>query len=67
MWSRPQNRKVNRRKSEGGRLRLNGALLARVGISAVVLAVLGIAVTLTLGAIDQNITQVAVTGRFQRV
>ena len=31
------------------------------------LAVLGIAITLALGALDQNITQVAVTGRFQRV
>ena len=34
---------------------------------ALSVAVLAIAATLTLGALDQNITQVSVTGRFQRV
>ena len=63
MWGKPKNR----RKNEGTRLQLSGVLLARFGIAAAVLAVLGIAVTLTLGALDQNITQVSVTGRFQRV
>jgi cell division protein FtsQ len=63
MWGKPKNR----RKSEGGRFRFNAALFARVGVSAAVLAVLAIAGTVTLGAIDQNIMQVSVTGRFQRV
>ncbi len=60
-------KRKNRRKNEGRRFPLNGALLARVGVSAVVLAALAIAGTLTLGALDQDITQVSVTGRFQRV
>ena len=63
IWSKPKNR----RKSEGAGFRINTALLARFGIAAVVLAALGIAVTLTVSALDQNITQVSVTGRFQRV
>jgi cell division protein FtsQ len=63
MWSRPKNR----RKNEGGGFRFNTALLARFGIAAVVLGAHAIAVTLTLGAIDQNIAQVSVAGRFQRV
>lgn len=67
IWARPQNRKVNRRKTEGKKFHFNTALLARFGIAAAVLATLAIAVTLTVGAIDQNISQVSVTGRFQRV
>ncbi len=63
IWGKPKNR----RKNEGRRFPLNRALLARVGVSAVVLAALAIAGTLTLGALDQDITQVSVTGRFQRV
>jgi cell division protein FtsQ len=65
IFGKPQNRKVNRRKAEGGRF--NAALLARLGLGVLVIAVLGIAGTLGLGALDQNITQVSVTGRFQRV
>jgi cell division protein FtsQ len=61
------NKPKNRRKSEGGRFAFNGKLLARFGIAAVALTALGIAATVTLGAVDQNITQVSVTGRFQRV
>ncbi len=67
IWGKPQNRKVNRRRSEGGAFRLNAALLAKFGIAAVSIAALGIAVTLGLGALDQDITQVSVSGRFQRV
>ena len=63
MFGKPKNR----RKSEGSGFRFPGALVAKFGIAAAVLAVLGIAITLSLGALDQNITQVAVTGRFQRV
>ena len=61
------NRPKNRRKSESGGFRLNTPLLARLGVAAVALAALAIAVSLGLGALDQNITQVSVTGRFQRV
>ena len=67
IFSKAQNRKVNRRRSEGAGLRFNAALLARFGIAAVAVAALAIAGTLGLGALDQNITQVSVTGRFQRV
>jgi cell division protein FtsQ len=63
MWGKPKNR----RKSEERRWQISGALLARFGIAAAVLAVLGIAITLMVGTLDQNITQVSVTGRFQRV
>jgi cell division protein FtsQ len=63
IWGKPKNR----RKSEGAGLRFNAALLARFGIAAVVLAALAITATVTLGAIDQHITQVSVTGSFQRV
>jgi cell division protein FtsQ len=63
IWAKPKNR----RKNEGTKFRLNTPLLARFGIAAVVLAVLAVGATLTLGAIDQHISQVSVTGRFQRV
>jgi len=63
MFGKPKNR----RKSEGSGFRFPGALVAKFGIAAAILAVLGIATTLCLSALDQNITQVAVTGRFQRV
>ncbi len=42
-------------------------MLARLGLIALSVTVLAIAATLTLGALDQNITQVSVSGRFQRV
>jgi cell division protein FtsQ len=63
MWGKPKNR---RKGGESG-FKLSGPWVARAGISVAVLAVLGIAVSLTVGALDQEITQVAVTGRFQRV
>jgi cell division protein FtsQ len=63
VWSKPKNR----RKNEGPRFRVNGPLLARLGLAAIAIGALAIAATLTLGALDQNITQVSVTGRFQRV
>jgi cell division protein FtsQ len=62
-----QNKKVNRRVSAGPRLRPTGATLARFGVGALALAALAIAVALIAGMLDQNITQVSVTGRFQRV
>jgi cell division protein FtsQ len=61
------NKPKNRRRGEGQRFKFAGPWLARVGIGAAVLAVVAIAGTLTLGALDQAITQVSVTGRFQRV
>jgi hypothetical protein len=61
-----QNKKVNRRVSAGPRLRPTGATLARFGVGALALAALAIAVALIAGMLDQNITQVSVTGRFQR-
>jgi len=62
-----RNKKVSRRTGGEARPRIGGAALARIGMSTAVLAALGIASTLVLGALDQNITQVSVTGRFQRV
>lgn len=67
IWGKPQNKKVNRRKDGEGMLRVYRAFLARAAIGAAVLAVLGIAGFLLVGALDQNISQVYVTGRFQRV
>jgi cell division protein FtsQ len=68
IFFRQQNRKVNRRINGGeGRARLPAGMLARIGLVVLSAVVLGIAATLTLGAIDQNISQVSVTGRFQRV
>ena len=61
------NPKTGARTRRGGFRLPQPCCSARLGIAAAVLAVLGIAVTLALGALDQNITQVAVTGRFQRV
>ena len=63
-----QNRKGNRRIT-GNEKRpwFSGALVARLGIAALSVAVLAIAAMLIMGALDQHITQVAVTGRFQRV
>jgi cell division protein FtsQ len=57
----------NRRKNAEPRFQVSGPWLARLAVGAVVLAALGIAITLGAGALDQNITQVSVTGRFQRV
>jgi cell division protein FtsQ len=69
IFGKPQNRnkfkKVNR--SVGERLNISGAWLARFGIAALSIAAMSVAVTLTIGALDQNITQVSVSGRFQRV
>jgi cell division protein FtsQ len=67
MWGRPQNKKVNRRRSGERRLPIPAPLLVRAGITLTVLAVLGIAGSLALGALDQSIAQVNVSGRFQRV
>ncbi len=61
------NKKVNRRTGGESRWKITGAWLARFGIAALSLVVLGVAATLTMGAIDQDITQVSVAGRFQRV
>jgi cell division protein FtsQ len=63
MWGKPKNR----RKGGEPRFKFSHAWLTRVGVTVAVFAVLGIAATLTVGALDQNITQVSVTGRFQRV
>jgi cell division protein FtsQ len=63
MWGKPKNR----RKGGEPRFKFSSRWLARAGVSAAVIAVLAIAGVLTLGALDQNITQVSVTGRFQRV
>ena len=67
MFAKPGNRKINRRKDGESWFTVRGPLLARVGVGAVVLAALAVAVTLALGALDQNVTQVMVTGSFQRV
>ena len=64
IWGKPQNKKVNRRKDSEARLRVPGPVVARVAIGAAALAALAIAGVLTLGALDQHISQVAVTGRF---
>lgn len=63
MFGKPKNR----RKGEERQIRFAGPWLARVGIGVAVLAVVAVAGTLTLGALDQGIAQVSVTGRFQRV
>ncbi len=63
MWGKPKNR----RRGGEPRFKFSSRWLARVGVTAAVAAVLSIAATLTLGMLDQNITQVSVTGRFQRV
>ena len=62
-----QNKKGNRRVSSEQKPRVSAKLLAKLGVGALTLGALGIAATLTLGSLDQNITQVSVTGRFQRV
>jgi cell division protein FtsQ len=65
MFGPARNR--NRRKNVEPRFQVSGPLLARLGAGALVLAALGVAVTLGLGALDQDITRVSVAGRFQRV
>ena len=62
-----KNKKVNRRVSGEQKPRVPAALLAKLGLGALALGALGVAVTLTASALDQNITQVSVAGRFQRV
>jgi len=59
--------KKNRRKNTEPRFKVSGPLLAKLGVGAAVIGALVVTVMLGLGAIDQNITQVTVTGRFQRV
>ncbi|HTU66990.1 MAG TPA: cell division protein FtsQ/DivIB [Steroidobacteraceae bacterium] len=65
IFGKPQNK--NRRKREEARFKLSGPMLAKFGVGAAVLGALAVAVILGLGALDQNITQVSVMGRFQRV
>jgi cell division protein FtsQ len=67
MFAKPGNRKISRRKDGESWFKVQGPLLARLGLGIVVLAALVVAGTLGLGALDQNVTQVSVTGRFQRV
>ena len=67
MFGKPGNRKINRRKDGESWFKVQGPLLARLSVGAVILAALAVATTLGLGALDQNVTQVSVTGRFQRV
>jgi cell division protein FtsQ len=70
IFGRPQymNKNRNKKVDRGEKPPwFSAALLARLGLITLSVAVLAIAATLTLGAIDQNITQVSVTGRFQRV
>lgn len=67
MWGKPQNKKVNRRKDTESRFKVSGPALAKLVLGIAVVAVLAIAGSLTVGALDQNIAQVSVTGRFQRV
>lgn len=67
IWGRAQNKKVNRRTRGEERVRIPAAVVARIAIGAAVLAVLGIAGVLAVGALDQDISQISVTGRFQRV
>ena len=64
IFGKPGNKRVKRDKAS---LPFSAARLARVGIVALSLAVLGVGATLTLGALDQEISQVSVSGRFQRV
>jgi cell division protein FtsQ len=61
------NKNRNRRVGQEARVRLPGALLAKLGIAAAVLGAVSIAFTLGMGALDQQIAQVSVSGRFQRV
>jgi cell division protein FtsQ len=65
IFARPKPK--NRRTGGEKKTRISGAMLARIGVAALGVAALGIAVTLVVSALDQNITQVSVTGRFQRV
>jgi len=60
-------KKRNRRIDGEKRPRISAAALTRLGVGALALAALGIAGTLTVGALDQDITQVSVSGSFQRV
>lgn len=70
MFGQPRNRKVNRKVNrQGGEswFKVQGPLIARVGLGAVIVGALAVAITLGLGALDQDIARVSVTGRFQRV
>ena len=60
-------KKGNRRTPAEKQPGLSRALLARLGIAGLSTAALAIAATLTVGMLDQNISQVSVSGRFQRV
>lgn len=61
------NKNRNRRVEKQPRPFIQGKWLAKLGLAAAVLGALGISVTLAMGALDQDITQVSVSGRFQRV
>jgi cell division protein FtsQ len=61
------SKKRNRRIEGEKRARISAALLTRLGIALLALAAFGIAATITVNAVDQDITQVSVTGSFQRV
>ena len=65
IFGKPQNK--NRRKREEPRIRISGPLLAKIGVGVAVVGALVVAVVLGRGALDHSITQVSVTGRFQRV
>jgi cell division protein FtsQ len=67
IFTRPQNRKIHRRNGEDGGFKLAGPWLARAGIGVAVCGALAIAAWLAVGALDQGIATVSVTGRFQRV
>ncbi len=60
-------KKGNRRTPAEKQPWLSRALLARLGIAGLSTAALAIAATLTVGMLDQNLSQVSVSGRFQRV
>jgi cell division protein FtsQ len=64
IFGKPKNRRTT---AEEKRPRIAVAWLAKGGIAALTVTILGFAGTLVLSALDQNITQVSVTGRFQRV
>jgi cell division protein FtsQ len=63
VWGKPRNRRTGGEKTP----LIPAAWLARISILAGVLGALTVAVFVTRGALDQQITQVTVTGRFQRV
>jgi len=67
MFGTGKNKRVNRRKEIEPRFKLSGPLLARLGVGAAIVGALCVFGVLGLGALDHDVTQVSVTGRFQRV